>query len=80
MWKIAALTLGLASAFLGFLATLALIKGTAATPWEIQSFNGKSQSEEKFKRTARRWRLAGLGLLGLSFVAGALTAVAGYLS
>ena len=80
LWKTTALILGLVSAALGFLATLALMKGTAATPWEIQSWNGKSDPERHFSRLVGRWRLVGLILLASSFLTGALAAVAGYFS
>ena len=75
-----ALAASLLSALLGVASTLALIKGTAVTPWEIQSYGGHSEPEKAFRRVARRWRVAGFVVLALAFLLSAAAAIAGYLT
>ena len=74
------LTAALLSALCGLLGSLALIKGTASVPWEIQSWDGTSDSESAFKAKTRRWLISGLIALSIAFALAAISSVVAYLS
>ena len=75
-----ALICGLLSGAFGVGSTVALVKGTAAVPWSMQSWTGESEPEKRFKRAVRCWFIGGMWCLGAAFVLSAISAAAGYLS
>jgi hypothetical protein len=71
---------GLLSGFVGLGSSVALMKGSAAMPWSLQSFSGESEAEKAFRQKARWWTLAGLIGLLVAFAFSAASSVASYLS
>jgi hypothetical protein len=78
--KEAALALGLLSGLAGILSALALMRGSAPVPWDMQSYSGKSEPEIAHRASTGRWAKIGLGGLFLAFTLSAASAVASYLS
>ena len=78
--KEVALIFGISSGALGFLAALALMKGSAVMPWSMQSFSSESEPEGAFRKKAARWNLAGLIGLTIAFAFSVASAIANYCS
>jgi hypothetical protein len=74
------LFLGLVSGAFGFLAGLALMKGSSVVPWSIQSWSGESEAEKAFCKKTKRWNLAGLIGLTVAFALSVVSAIANYYS
>jgi hypothetical protein len=68
------------SVVLGVLSTLFVIKGTAQVPPDRWSWNGQSEWELAFRRTTRRWMIAGFWMLASAVVMSAVSSIAGYFS
>lgn len=75
-----ALISGLVSGAVGLGSTLALLKGSAVTPWSMQTYKGESEREIKFRADARWWTKAGLVGFFVAFVFSIIATVASYLS
>ncbi len=78
--KCAALITALVAALAGFVSALLMIRGTAAVPWDMQSYKGNSDPEIGFRKTTRRYFAAGCILLAAAFAFSAVSAIASYLS
>ena len=78
--KEAALVLGILSGLVGVLATIALMKGSAPVPWEIQSWKGQSEAERAHRASTASWTKAGLAGLVTAFLFSGASAIASYLS
>ncbi|MFI5024969.1 MAG: hypothetical protein ACHQRJ_25385 [Alphaproteobacteria bacterium] len=78
--KEATLAAALLSALLGSISAIFLMKGTASVPKGIESWSGKSEAENVFHATARRWLIAGFWALGLAFALSAASAICAYLA
>jgi hypothetical protein len=75
-----ALVCGLLSASFGLASSGALMKGSAAMPWSLQSYSGESEAEKAFRQSARWWTRAGLIGLFTAFALSAASSVVSYLS
>lgn len=75
-----ALATALFAAALGVFASVALVKGTASVPWEMQTWNGESGAENAFRQSVRWWLKTGFVALGSAFVFSAISAIAAYLA
>jgi hypothetical protein len=77
--KLVVLISAVLSAVFGVLSSSFLIKGTAQVPPDRWSFNGQSEWEIAFRRTARRWLITGFCALAVALVMSAVSSIAGYL-